>query len=368
MINDKDKKIGIINHWMVNNYGALFLAYAIEKGINKLGYNNVETITYLPDEVQMPWKLSMAKKVGLLTYLLRLGYFMVFILPREKSFANMRSKMNTSKENYNDKTIALIADHYDKIVIGGDQLWNCKINYYNENNFLPFVHDKKKKVVYAASIAQDNIREDLVNRFKELTEDFSYITTREQRATEIIEEITNLKAPRVADPAFLLTAREWEMLAEKDDCIIDKYIFVYQVQSDTELINFAKKLSENKKLKIVYCPFPLKKQIKCKRHPYMAPEKWLWYVKNADYVVTDAFHGTVFSIIFNRPFFSQISNYGKDTGSRITNLLNVFSLESRLLVNGNCDFIDGVIDFKKVNNKINEEREFSMQHLNKMLG
>jgi predicted transcriptional regulator len=275
--------------------------------------------------------------------------------------------MNRSKEKYTDNTLFRIDTKYDKIVIGGDQLWNCKVNYYNENNFLPFVSDTRKKVVYAASLAQDNMREDFVSKFKELSENFSYVTTREKRATEIIEEITNLKAPRVADPAFLLTSKEWEEIAQEDKKTEGDYVFVYQVQSDVELINFAQKLAKDKKCKIIYCPFPLKKQIKCKKRPYISPERWLGYMKNAKYVVTDAFHGTVFSIIFNRLFFVQISSYGKDTGSRITNILEVFSLQDRLLIGEKSDYINQSIDYNKVNKIIELERESSMKHLSNML-
>lgn len=361
-----NNKIGIINHWMVNNYGALFLAYALERKIKELGYN-VETISWLPDEVRCPWKLSMIRKTGFFHYFMRLGYFLVFILPRQNSFRYFRALMNTSETKYTDSTLYKIADKYDKIVIGGDQLWNCKVNYYNENNFLPFVKEKEKKVVYAASLSQDFIREDFKATFKRLAEDFSYVTTRETKATELIEEITNLKAPRVADPAFLLDASEWSKLAcEPKD---KNYVFVYQVQSDVSVISFAQKLAKEKGCKIVYCPFPLKKQIHCRRKPYMSPEKWLGYIKNAKYVVTDAFHGTVFSIIFNREFFTEISEYGKDTGSRITNILDVFSLNERLINNKCADELIELpaINYELINEQIKKEQRDAERHIVKML-
>ena len=146
-----------MNHWMVNNYGALFLAYALEKAIMELGYQ-VETISYLQDEVRRPWKFSMIKKVGLITYLMRLGYFLVFILPRERSFRHIRNQMKTSAKVYTDRTAAQIGEDYEKVMIGGDQLWNCKINYFHINHFLPFIQEKERKSVYAASLSQDKMR------------------------------------------------------------------------------------------------------------------------------------------------------------------------------------------------------------------
>lgn len=361
------KKTGIFNHWSVNNYGALFLAYALEKKMLALGYD-VETIDYLPDEVRKPWKLSMIKKIGLIQYLLRLGYFLVFILPRNRSFSNLRSKMCISKKKYTDRTFPSVQNDYDKIIAGGDQLWNCKINYYNENNFLPFINDKRRKAVYAASLAQDSMRKGFETRFRELAEGFGYVTTREERATEIIEELTDLKAPRVADPAFLLSAEEWSQLSVFESERQNKeYIFVYQVQSDVAIVDYAEKLAKEKDLDIIYCPFPLRRQTKCKRYPYMSPEKWLGYMKNANYVITDAFHGLVFALIFNRQFAVEISDYGKDTHSRITNLLSRLELEDRLFSENTMIDIDKKIDYERINHFIEEDCQQSIIHIHKMM-
>ena len=236
------------------------------------------------------------------------------------------------------------------------------------------IFSKKAKIAENKSckrkLSQDFIREDFKSTFRELAEGFSYVTSREQRAKELIEETTTLKAPRVADPAFLLSAEEWGALAKDPPEKGEDYVFVYQVQSDVLVIRFAEELARKYQCKIIYCPFPLKKQIHCRRHPYLSPEQWLGYVKHARFVVTDAFHGTVFSIIFNRNFFSEISEYGKDTGSRITNILEVFSLEKRLLTDANArNLIDApFIEYAPINEKILKERSEAEQHIRNMLG
>ena len=212
------------------------------------------------------------------------------------------------------------------------------------------------------------MREGFEDEFRRLAGGFGYITTRERRAKEIIEEITGLNAPRVADPAFLLTAEEWSELVEEEKAAKDKkYIFVYQVQQDKVVAKLAEKIAKEKGLKVIYCPFPLKKQISCIRKPYIAPEKWLYCVKNAEYVITDAFHGMVFAIIFNKKFMVEISAYGKDVHSRITNLLELFGLENRLFSKVDDIDIDAPIDYNKVNEIITEDREKAMSHLKAML-
>ena len=359
------KKTGIFNHWNVNNYGALFLAYALEAKMLELGYD-VETIDYLPDEVARPWKVSMVSKIGPVQYLLRLGYFSVFVLPRYRSFRNFRKRLHISAKRYTDATFPEAAGDYDKLIAGGDQLWNCKINYFNENNFLPFMKEKERKLVYAASLAQDQMRKGFEDRFRELADGFGYITTREETGTRIIEQLTDRSAPRVADPAFLLTAEEWGQLAQPPR-LRKPYVFVYQVQSDVSVVEHAQRLAKEKGLEIVYCPFPLRKQIRCRRYPYMSPERWLGYMMQAEYVVTDAYHGLVFAIIFHKQFSVEISDYGKDTHSRITDLLKRLELTDRLLQPGRPLDIDRDIAYDAVDRFLEEDRRQSIDHIHKMM-
>ncbi len=351
------KKIGIINHWMVNNYGALFLAYGLESKLLEMGYD-VETIRWLPDEVRRPWKLSYVKKTGVVHYILRLGYFAVFILPRQFRFREFRKRIHAGHKEYSDKTLHEIADDYGIIIIGGDQLWNTKRHYYNRNNFLPFIKEPERKKVYAASISQEYIRNDIKEQFKNDIESFSFITARENTTKRLIEEISDVNVRRITDPAFLLSKEEWIKLKKKPD-VSGKYIFVYQVQSDRLVIDYAEMYAKKYNCKVVYCPFPLKKQIKCHRRPYASPEEWLGYIANAEYVVTDAFHGLVFSLIFNKQFVVEISEYGKDTGSRIRDLLDVYGLSDRLLTEESKERLitSGKIDFERINEIIRSEQK-----------
>jgi len=361
---ENTQKIGIVNHWMVNNYGALFLAYALEKKLIQMGYH-VESISYLPDEVANPWNTSIIKKIGIITYIKRLIYFLVYVKPREKAFKKFRSLLHVSKTHYSDASFPQISNKYDTIVIGGDQLWNCKINYYNANNFLPFINEPSRKVVYAASLAQDKMRSGFENEFSKLAGSFGYITAREQTGAEIIQELTGREVPVILDPAFLLKESEWDALCEKKVPPSKRFLFMYQVQMDTELIDFAKRIAKEKGLQIIVCSFPHYKYIGCKFNPFISPERWLFYMRHADYVVTDAFHGTVFSIIFQKDFTTYLSSYGKDTGSRITDLLKTYHLQNRLLSCGACD--TGSIDYCPINSQIIQQRKEAERHINMML-
>ncbi len=125
---------------------------------------------------------------------------------------------------------------------------------------------------------------------------------------------------------------------------------------------FCRKDCKKRGLEVVYCPFPLKSRSSVSASLYISPEEWLWYMQNADYVVTDAFHGTVFSILFNRPFVVEISEYGKDTGSRITNILDIYSLQDRLMVKGDCIEQTPQLILKKLTGKL--RKKFNLENRN----
>jgi hypothetical protein len=360
------RKVGILNIWQVNNYGAFFLAYALEKVISRMGYEAV-TVAWSPDEVRWPWKPSMIKKIGLKAYIMRLGFFMLYYLPRQLAFRNIRKKLITTKKRYNDKTVCDIADIFDKIVVGGDQLWSTKPTMYNTNYFLPWILEKEKKVCYAASIAQPDIREEIRDEFVRNVRNFGYVTSREDWSKKLIKRYSTVDAPRVCDPIFLISPEQWRSLQIPDERLANKkFIFVYQIEITLSMIELAEKLSEDTGYEVIYCPFPLKKQIKCRRKPYISPERWLWYVDKAKYVITDSFHGLAFSICLNTPFFSQIALYNAPTSSRITNILDVYSLQNRLVNNDN-NYSKESIDWKKVNETTTSEKNNSMEHLKKML-
>jgi len=366
MADNSKVKVGILNIWQVNNYGAFLLAFALEKAISRMGYD-AKTVAWLPDEIRRPWKLSMIRKIGFKHYILRLGFFMLYYPLRRKAFKNIRRKLNRTEKRYNDRSVCRIANEFDKIVIGGDQLWSTKPTMYNINYFLPWVELREKKVCYAASIAQPDIREEIRDEFINNVREFGYVTSREEWTRELIERYCGVEAPRVCDSIFLLGADEWRLLQSPDLKQRGRpFIFVYQIEITRSMIELAEKLAADTGFDVVYCPFPLKKSIKCRRKPYISPERWLWYVNNAEYVVTDSFHGLAFSICLNTPFFSQIANYNAPTSSRITGILEVFSLQDRFVSDIN-EYSRGAIDWVRVNEIIENERRESMEHLKRML-
>jgi len=309
----------------------------------------------------------MIRKIGIKLYVLRLGFFMLYYPLRSSAFKGIRKKMRRTKRGYNDKSLQKIANEFDKIIIGGDQLWSTKPTMYNTNYFLPWVKEREKKVCYAASIAQPDVRPEIVDEFVRNVRGFGYVTSREEWTRELIKKYSDVEAPRVCDPIFLLTEDEWRLLQVPDLCMQNKpFIFVYQIEVTLSMIEMTERISKETGFEVVYSPFPLRKHIKCHRKPYISPEEWLWYVDNAELVITDSFHGTAFSICFNTDFYTQVAVYNAPTSSRVTNILEVFSLQDRF-VNDIDVYSKESIDWEQVNRKIDVERSMSLEHLTKML-
>lgn len=224
-----------------------------------------------------------------------------------------------------DVDFTKVDDEYDYFVVGSDQVWNP---YFAdlEKLFLRFA-PLEKRIAYAASISCPEIPQDKLEIFIAGVNDMKAISVREQAGAELIEKLTGRKAEVVADPTMLVSAARWREIARKpswlkgDEEILTTY---FLGKRPDEIIN---RLADEHGLKVVNI---LDEHVF--EHYAVAPEEWLWLIDHAKLMYTDSFHGTVFSILFGRPFVvaERIGEgcVNKMT-SRIDNLLGKFGLEDR---------------------------------------
>ena len=220
---------------------------------------------------------------------------------------------------------AKVADKYDYFVTGSDQVWNP---YFAdlEKLFLKFA-PRAKRIAYAASISCPEIPSKDLQGFIDGINGMKAISVREQAGAELIEQLTGRKVEVVADPTMLVAAEKWREIARKpswlkgDEEILTTY---FLGKRPDEVIN---RLAMERGLKVVNI---LDEHVF--EHYAVAPEEWLWLIDNARLMYTDSFHGTVFSILFRRPFVvtERIGEgcMNKMT-SRIDTLLGKFALEGR---------------------------------------
>lgn len=224
-----------------------------------------------------------------------------------------------------DVDFSKVADEYDYFVTGSDQVWNP---YFAdlEKLFIKFAPGGKS-ISYAASISCPEIPQDKLQMFIDGVNGMKEISVREQAGAELIEKLTGRKAEVVADPTMLLAAEKWREIARKpswlkgDEEILTTY---FLGKRPDEIIS---RLADAQGLKVVNI---LDERVF--EHYAVAPEEWLWLIDHAKLMYTDSFHGTVFSILFRRPFVvtERIGDgcVNKMT-SRIDTLLGKFGLEAR---------------------------------------
>lgn len=353
----KAEKIGIINFYEGQNYGANYLAYALVAALGKIGAQG-EMIRWLSQKTK---NLKFSNLRAFVIYL-------VLNVPKSIAFRRFHKNLPQSAKSYTDETLHGVEKLYDKFMIGSDICWSTREKSYNENFFLPFVKEPNRKVSFGASIAQPDIPEQMRARYRELVDGFGYVTSREEHTRELLETYTDIKAPRTADPVFLLGAEEWRCASLPDKKRRRPFLFVYHLHLDDKAVTlFAEELAKENDLEVVYCPMPIFKQIRCRRRPWISPEQMLWYLDNAKMVITDSFHGTALSIIFNTPFYAVVPGSAENLASRIYGLLERYSLQDRLLNKGDSLHGNKSPDWDAVNAKTDQEREHAYFHLRAMV-
>lgn len=327
---------GIITYHRHNNYGAILQAYALQNTIIRLGFD-AEIIDYKYRSRRFSLYTLLKKDVK--PYILGVAGAIMRI-PRFLSFRRFRNKLILSPK-YNNRNIGRANERYTIFVSGSDNVWNADITGFDKNYFLDFVRDTSKRRSYASSFGSDRIPENLREEYRVLLEQYEKIGVREESGARIIEELTGRKAEVVLDPTFLLEKEQWEQLAvapkEKN------YMLVYQLVPSARMIKLAKKISKKRQLKVVYVSFPMGGFIKGKWKLSIGPEKWLGYIRNAELILTDSFHGCVFSIIFKKQFYVVLTQLS----TRIENILKKLGIGDRI-----------VETFEDCTDKIDYSREF----------
>ena len=262
---------------------------------------------------------------------------------------------------------------YDAFICGSDQVWTPI--YFDSKYFLDFVENTNKMIAYAPSMGASKIENPYVReRMKNLISRFKHLSIRECQGAKIIKELTGQDATVVLDPTLLLNAEEWNSYINeaKLEKIQDKYIVCYFLGEANKYMNYVKELS--KKLGVPYYVIPVtRKQKKAENCvPFeVGPCEFVSLIKNAEFVVTDSFHGTAFSVNCDVPFsvFKRFKDSSSESqNSRVYDFLDMLGLENRLVDSKKS--VGNVLecDFSVANEKLAKKREESLQYLKNALG
>ncbi len=338
------KKVGLLSCHFLNNYGTMLQAYALQRKISDLGYN-VEYIDYrfkdlVPTQNKRLWirikripyyffnfKYFFVKTIYSRKMSLRRDYFKDFYM---KHIRVSQKKYATSQE------LEKKPPEYDIYIIGSDQVWNPNLSYSSSVYFLDFVKNNRKKASYAPSLGVTSFTSDQKKEIAKYIRQFKYLSCREMFGAKILEKIVNRNVSHVLDPTLLIDKDLWEKMAVKPK-ITEPYILCYFLGDTKYPREFVRQFENKTGIKAYYIPCsPLDMPKKTVIYE-VGPAEFLGLIQNASYVCTDSFHGSVFSIIFKRQFYSfcKKADTEKDSdNSRIKELMKFTGLETRLITLG----------------------------------
>ncbi len=354
------KKIGVITFHDYDNYGAILQSYALQKRLNELG-NEAEIIDYSCPFIHHTFGLNSLRTRGLITYLYTaIGH--ICYLPRRRKCNRFRKQIRYSRP-VTETDLPDVGREYDCYISGSDQIWDYKLTNFDRTYFLPFVGEEKKKYSYAASLGEHLPPPEYEEEYKRLLSDYDCILSREEYGADAISRFTGEKPPVVCDPTLLLSGAEWAAFC-KTPQRKGKYILVYQLGLSMKMIKAAKKIAKEIGCRIEYVPFPLVGAVRCHMNLSAGPAEWLGLFQNAEYILTDSYHGVIFALLFNRPFFTIAK--GHHVNRRVEELLERVDLSGRI-IDDNIPDIRTPVDFSHANQAIADFREYSMKLLKEMI-
>ena len=370
--------IGIITPYKTVNYGTKLQAYAMQKLMEK--YDSAELIGFVS---------ATDRRMGAVIGKIYLKIIRKFQKRKKlNQTADMKLRVKAinefdafyrfGKSVKGNKELKKELSKYHAVVCGSDQLWapsNVIADYFT----LTIIPDGIKKFSYAASFGISEVPIRLRRKYGKFLNRLDFISVREEQGKKIVKEVAAKEAQVVLDPTLMLNREEWEQLVVHSKIKLDcPYVFCYFLGANQEHRDFAKKLATELGIKIV--SFPHFKGWNAADDGFgdvplynAGPIEFLNLIKNADYVCMDSFHGTVFSVIFERQI-AVFERFQKDssesTNSRIYTLLNSLGLHSQLFesINGVQTFINNKIDYDNVLPKLYALRNDSYIFLDKALG
>lgn len=383
------KPIGLVTCYFHHNYGSMLQAYATEMIMQQMGLPFQTIACKAPINYMQENKiLYIIKKLLIADWKMRLGKMKIERAKKENPmFAKNWEIRNKAFDQFaetffhvspyckNREELTKMAENYSAFLVGSDQLWrtdSVEHGYYT----LEWVPGHIRKIAYSTSIGVKDVPWFQVEKNKRFMNRFDHIALREQSACDLVYKLTGRKVPVVLDPTLLFTGDQWLGIQQREPLTNGKYIFCYLLGDNPSQRKFIKRVKEKTGYKIVALQqlddYISSDEGFADEAPYVGPCEFLNYIRNAEYVFTDSFHCSVFSILYKKNFFtfSRFAEGAKQsTNTRIDNLLHITGLEDRRMTKDKS--VEDVISYKGsfdgVDARLNAYRKSSMDYLNNAL-
>lgn len=347
-------KIGIITWHNMQNYGSMLQAYALQKVLEQRGHivKVIDYRNFVPSRLKARIFNSskLTKKIKILATKGKWKHFLKF----QNKYLKLTRLILTNDE------LEKIGQQFDCYICGSDQIWSP--NVFDKTYFLDFVPNEKIKISYSTSVVIDGYNNEQKEIISKELKHFRAISLRENKGAQIIKNITGIDCKVNLDPTLLLEKSDWDKLT-KDTKTEESYLLCYMLNYNKEQIEIVRQIAETNNLKIINIG---EDDVGIGEWDInVGPLEFLNYVKNASIVCTDSYHGSLFSINFNKQFYTFERFKGNDTinqNDRIYEILEKLNLSYRIVTNS--DYSKQVIDFTSVNNKLKKYRKESLQYIN----
>lgn len=376
------KKVAVVVCPNIRNFGSVLQSYATQKAVTKLGYDN-EYIKYTKTKktaykylIQLLIPSIMAERWSFVKRKFFQRKNSEFISRRNKVFdAFVDRYMTASPKIVGYDALKKAGRNYSMAVLGSDQVWN-PINSGSDFYTLNWLPKNTKRVAYAPSFGVSHVPFLLEKSYKDFLKKFDHISVREIRGQKIVKQLTGEKVPVVCDPTILFKAEDWDDILPEKNVTEGKYIFCYFLGNRREPRECVLKLAKKTGLPIVMMPFfgeicEYDNKLDAKFADDPDPSNFVSAIKNAEYVCTDSYHGTVFSILYHKKvmvFRRHCADSSKNTFSRLESLLSIAGMKDRIVNDVWEDrFITDSTDYAEVDKNIEKLRKYSWNYLSKSL-
>lgn len=354
----------------VYNLGASLQAYALQKYLQNEGHD-VEIIDYKPNYLSGHFKLwgvynpIFNKPIIKQLYLAAKLPGRLKALKRKKVFDQFTHQyLRLTKRYHSNEELKADPPMADLYIAGSDQIWNTLFpNGKDPAFYLDFVPQGKKKISYAASFATKEIADGWTPFVKKMIANLDVVSVREKSSLPLLASLGRPDGVAVCDPVFLLDRDEWEKIMNKTISFNEDYILTYDFENNSIIKEIAQNIKKEKGYKI-YNVGPFKMNYADKNFVNAGPLEFLSLVNHSSFVVSNSFHATAFSLIFQKNFC--VVNRKEGINERMESLLAEFKLRNHLVLNFYPELMN-VIDYNNIQVMLDQYLEKSKNYLKKAL-
>lgn len=323
-------KIGILTFHRAANFGAVLQAYALQQAVSSLDENvTVEIIDYHCKKIEDSYAIFNPNTGNFLKECLRVPFCLKKRWKKRRIFDEfLNNKLSVSSTDYFPKSIVDADSQYGAIISGSDQVWNDTLTDSDLTYCLDFVSDRRKCFSYAASFGNTSGDREKEKLYRREISRFNGISVRENKSVKMLDPINREDIVVSPDPTLLLSKEAWNLFAETGLRHKVPYVLIYELTPGRNLVEHAKKIAKEKNVELLMLSESYTRYPEIKHVRGASPIDFVALIKNAECVVTNSFHGTVFSIINNTEFYVE-SQAQKTVNNRIIHLLEEFDITGR---------------------------------------